>query len=103
MAEKSLGDALRENAAKRSAFSREPIEWELVPGGIKPFRPIAADCAAHHPDYDQPCLTKPVWVIEDYDGFTPTCLTHSGEVLNSLLAKYKDSEVSLYFHPYKGE
>src|ERR1043165_2142749 len=104
MAEKSLGEVLREKASERPAFSRGRIDWELIPEGIKPRRPVAADCAAHDPAYDQPCLTKPVGVIETCEGHTPTCLEHSGQVLNSLLVKYKDSsEVAMYFHPYKGE
>lgn len=104
MAEKSLGDVLRENASKRPAFSRGRIDWELIPEGIKPRHPVAADCAAHNPGHGETCYNKPVWVIETFEGHTPTCLTHSGQVLNSLLVKYKDSsEVAMYFHPYKGE
>ena len=101
MAKLTLGEALRENARKRPAHAN--TRWTLVEGGIRPTLPIAVDCAGSEPGFDDACHNKPVWVIEDFDGFTPTCLTHSGKVLNSLLVKYQDSEVSLYFHPYKGE
>ena len=104
MAEKSLGEVLREQASKRPAFSRGRIDWELVPEGIKPQHGELADCRVNELDPDERCYNKPVWVIETFEGHTPTCLTHSGQVLNSLLVKYKNtSEVAMYFHPYKGE
>lgn len=101
---KSLGDVLRENASQRPAFSKSPIEWELVAGGIKPRRPVLVDCAVNAREFDEICNNKPQWVIETYDGHTPTCLEHSGKILNSLLQKASDhSEVAMYLHPYKGE
>lgn len=102
-AKMSLGDALKENASKRPAFSSGPIEWELVPGGIRPRLPVAVDCAGSAPEFDNPCYNRPAWVIETAEGHTPTCLTHSGKVLNSLLVKEShSSEVAMYLHPYKG-
>lgn len=102
MARKTLGDVLRENASNRSAAASG--HWRLVTDGIEPAHPVAVDCAGTEHDTD-PCYNKPVWVIEDFDGYTPTCLEHSGKVLNTLLqGKYQgNSEVSLYFHAYKGE
>jgi len=93
----------RENASKRPAAST--AKWALVPGGIRPTLPVLVDCKGSAPAFDDPCHNRPVWVIEDADGYYPTCLTHSGTVLNELLTtKYKENaEVSLYFHPYKGE
>jgi hypothetical protein len=87
---------------RRPANSNAHTEWELVPGGIRPYRREAVDCAGNEPDSDNACHNRPVWVIEDFDGHTPTCLVCSGKVLNKLLAKYENSEVSMYFHPYKG-
>jgi hypothetical protein len=100
----SLGDVLRERAMKRPAFSTNtPVQWELVPGGIRPFRREAADCHASAPDSGNPCYNKPVWVIEGYDGFFATCLTHSGVVVNSVLPPVAEAaETELVFHPYKG-
>lgn len=99
----SLREAIRESATNRPALSSGPIEWELVPGGIRPLRRAAVDCAASGLDSDNPCHEKPEWVIETIDGYLPTCLTHSGMVLNWLLSKEENSsEVAMYFHPYKG-
>jgi hypothetical protein len=103
-AQKTLGDVFRENAAKRSAASTSAIQWELVEGGIRPLHPGAVDCTASDPGYGEPCYLAPVWVIETYDGYYPTCLPHSGKVLNMLLPYPNEAaEVSMYFHPYKGE
>jgi hypothetical protein len=102
----SLYDVLRENSAKRPAASAAgPVQWKLVPEGIKPLPPVAVDCQGSEPDFDSACHNKPVWVIEDAEGYYPTCLTHSGKVLNGLLvSRYsRNAEVSLYFHAYKGE
>lgn len=103
--QKSLTEALRENSAKRpAALAENEIQWDLVEGGIRPRRRVAVDCHGSVPGLDNPCYNKPVWVIEDYDGYYPTCLRHSGKVLNNLLVRYtRDAEVSLYFHAYKGE
>jgi len=101
----TLGDVLRENASKRPAASIVgPVRWELVPEGIRPRPPVAVDCHGSAPEFDNPCYNKPVWVIEDAEGYYPTCLTHSGKVLNGLLvSRYsRNAEVSLYFHTYKG-
>lgn len=80
------------------------IQWVRVPLGLKPHPPVAVDCHGSEPDCGEPCHNRPLWVIEDAEGYYPTCLTHSGKVLNELLVgKYvSDSEVSLYFHAYKG-
>lgn len=102
----TLGQALRENAMKRpAAHNGHWIQWKLVEGGIQPLPPVAVDCNGSDPGISEPCYNQPVWVIEDAEGYNPTCLEHSGKVLNELLQdKYKDdSEVSLYFHAYKGE
>lgn len=100
MARKTLTDVLRENASNRSAAASG--HWRLVQGGIEPLHPVAVDC--HGSDHvTDVCYNRPEWVIEDIDGYYPTCLTHSGKVLNRLLEKHgKPDEVSLYFHPYKG-
>lgn len=104
--QKTLGEVLRENAMKRpAAHNGHWIQWRLVEGGIKPLPPVAVDCHGSEPGCGEPCYNSPLWVIEDAEGYYPTCLTHSGKVLNDLLVgKYvSDSEVSLYFHAYKGE
>lgn len=100
MAKMSLGETLRENSRKRPAHTN--TRWTLVEGGIRPTLPVAVDCAGTAPEFDAPCYNKPVWVIEDADGFYPTCARHSGKVLNSVLGKHLASETALYFHPYKG-
>lgn len=101
---RSLLDILRERSAQRpAASSPADTQWELVHDGIRPIPPVAVDCKGSAPEFDDACHNKPVWVIETEDGYHPTCLTHSGRVLNSLLIKYRhDTEVAMYFHPYKG-
>lgn len=102
----TLGDVLREQSAQRpAATANGPIQWELVREGIRPLHREAVDCGGHNPGYGEICHNKPVWVIEDIDGYYPTCLTHSGQVLNEVLRpKYaNDAEFALYFHAYKGE
>ena len=104
-AHKTLGEALREKAAQRpAARNGSPIQWQLVSEGIRPIPSLAVDCSVHNPGYDHTCYYKPVWVIEDETGYYPTCLRHSGEVLNSRLRAHPNNiEVAMYFHPYKGE
>jgi hypothetical protein len=101
--QKTLGEVLRENAMKRpAAHSGHWIQWRLVAGGIEPLPPVAVDCLGSDPECGKPCHNRPVWVIEDFDGYHPTCLEHSGKVLNALL-QGNNAETAMYFHPYKGE
>jgi hypothetical protein len=101
----TLGDVLRENASKRPAASTSRgIQWELVLGGIRPLHREPADCLGSEPESDNSCHNRPVWVVETYDGYYPTCLEHSGKVLNRLLPTHSEdlAETAMYFHPYKG-
>lgn len=96
----------------KAPVTRRPVastsgwtQWVRVPLGLTPHPPVAVDCRGSAPDFGDPCHNRPVWVIEDTEGYYPTCLEHSGKVLNELLqSKYRsDAEVSLYFHAYQGE
>lgn len=91
------------NAAAKDANT---MQWQIVDGGLAPLVPVAVDCAGSEPGYDDACYNKPVWVLEDYYGYNPTCHTHLGKVSLNLLTAYADGEGSgftVVYHRYKGD
>lgn len=84
----------------------ESVQWTYVDGGLAPTTPIKVDCKATDPGgLRGACYQKPAWVIEDFNGYHPTCRNHIGEVTLSMLGEFSedDSGLTAVFHRYKGE
>lgn len=80
------------------------VQWMRLSDGLAPLNQISVDCAASDAGNGEPCYFKPVWVLEDYYGYHPTCLAHMGKVSLDIASQYQasDSDFAVYYLRYKG-